>query len=194
MKNLFRFALVLSVLLGIGSNRVAFAAYSEGSAAHHLEEHDGPASNPVTVLTLVRYANADVDAPPITAGDVVIWNFVSDDGVTIDLAAASTDAVAGISVGTIPTAETMSNTAVQDLGKRNWGYIQIYGYYPTCKIDGTTIAAGGGLRASPTARRATTSNATGLIQSGANGGSSLGFAYDASSAQAESAEVFVRTR
>ena len=190
----FLFSLfAIAFLIGGG---VAFAEYKEGSFANTKEEHPGPASNPVRVYTLVRYPDlgATGTQTALTNGDVVIWDLVSDDGVTVNLigegGAVSNDAVAGVVVGDILTPEVNGNTAVQDLGKRNWGYIQVYGLHTSTKVDASTITVGTGLTTSATARRAGTARAGGAL----NGGATLGFAYDTSSASAENAEVFVRTR
>ena len=195
-KRLFAFIAIAFLISG----GVAYS-YEEGSSANAKEDHPGSAADPVRVYTLVRYPDANPNTTSLSSGDVVIWDLASDDGVSVNLnsvvglagAVLSNDAVAGVAVDTIPTSEpnTGGNTAVQDIGKRNWGYIQIYGFNSACKVDSSAILAGSGLRASADPRRA----AIGSISLGSIGGGPLGFAYDAnSSATSDAAEVFIRVR
>ncbi len=193
MKKFYSLLLALLVLSG-GS---AFGYQDDGNV-NNKEISGGTAADPIRVYELVRYGESGANASSISAGDVVVWSLVSDDGVTIGLnsvvgafgAVLSNDAVAGVAVGTIPTAETAGNTAVADLGRRNWGYIQTYGYNSAVKVDGSTILAGSGLRASADPRRA----GIGSAATGSVGGGPLGFAFDATSASSDAAEVFIRTR
>lgn len=182
--------LVLAFLVGFGGS--AFASYDEGAEINKKLSSGGPASSPVRIYTLVRYPECAANSVGVSAGDVVVWDIVSDDGVTINLVGASQtgslDTVAGVIVGTIPTADsTTAKTAVADLGRRNWGYLQVYGLNSATKVDGTTIAAGQAVSASATARRA--SNASNPAANRV-----LGFAYDASSASGEAAEIFINNQ
>lgn len=178
---------------------IALADYDESGAIRNLKiQHPGLNSDAVKVITLVRYPDANPNTPSISSGDVVIWDLTSDDGVSINLnsvvglagAVLSNDAVAGVAVGTIPTAEPGNggNTLANDNGKRNWGYIQIYGVNTSVKVDSSTILAGSGLRASADPRRA----GIGSAATGSVGGGPLGFAYNASSATADAATIFIR--
>jgi len=189
MKKLLSFVAIVSLL---GS--VAFA-YDEGSTGPNLKRSIGaPASYPVKVLQLVRNGENGANESAMSNGDVVIWDCNSDDGVSVTYIgtggnpSTSTDAVAGVVVGSIPTAETTGTTAVTDVGKRNWGYIQVYGLHSATRVTAVPITAGEGLRASATRGAAIGSGTTGPTASDA----SLGFAFDTSSS-AGTAEVFVRT-
>lgn len=94
-------------------------------------------SDPHKTFRLVRYvplAGASVQATNVenaaSVDSVMIWDTASDDGVTVTLCALSGDTrVAGVAAVTILTPEvgTLGNTAAEDIGKRNWGWIQTYG-------------------------------------------------------------------
>lgn len=122
----------------------------------------------------------------LSAGDVVTWDCVSDDGVTIALvgAANSVDAVAGVVVSTlIQSADTTGTTPGIDYGRRNWGYIQVKGFTSDINIINGPSLAGGALVASSTARNATAAT---FVSTGTVGTKRLlGFAYDASSDTSE---------
>lgn len=202
MKKLIYGFLIASFLISGG---VAFAGdYDESGAIRNTKlQHPGQASDPCKVVEFVRWADAGPNQPSLTSGDVVIWDLLSDDGVTISLVqalvanadiASSSDAVAGVCIGTIPTAETniggLSPAASE--GRRNWGYIQIYGFNPNVKVDSSTISAGDGLKASGDPRRAKTV-VRNTYSSQGNGGATLGFAYDATSATTDGVDVFIKT-
>ena len=209
MKKIY-LVLTLSVLFGIGSSQItcvpAFAAYDEGSQANNKLGHPGTPGDPVRVYTLVRNpmftatAQAGGDATysrPLSNGDAVLWDLTSDDGVTINIIgeggiSVSNDAVAGVVVGAIPTADVQGNTAVQDVGHRNWGFIQVYGLHAAAFVDASAITAGDSLRLSATTRRLGTAQFVG-INFASTGNRSAGFAFDTSSAVG-SAEVFVATQ
>lgn len=165
------------------ASSMAFA-YSDGGLINVKEMSGGTSADPVRVYRLVRYPEADANGTSLTAGDVVVWDCVSDDGVTVNVLAstASTDAVAGVVVATIATGEVGSagNTAVQDIGKRNWGYIQVKGLCTFVNVAPAGGSAGVSVVASGTAR-----NARATVAFGALGGGTprlLGFAYDAPAA------------
>ena len=201
MKKIYISLLAISLLFG----GQAFA-YDDGGLVHRTEESGGSTSDPVRVLQLVRNpmtsgtaAGDGTFSVAISAGDVVLWDLTSDDGVTVNIVGeggitASNDAVAGVAAGTIPTAD-QAGTNVTDLGHRNWGYIQTYGLVTNCHVNSSAITAGDGLKASSVTRRAGTGAITSVngpfTMTGNNG--ALGVALDTSSANGN-AEVFVRTR
>ena len=200
MKKIY-IVLALSVLFGIG-NGVNCFAYDDGGAVNLKENSGGATSDPVRVYQLVRYPETGANRTTLSAGEVVIWDVISDDGVTVNSPAAvgittSTDAVAGVVVSSlgIPTADNVTGTAVTDMGKRNWGYIQTYGLCSSVMIEpltGGNVAAGQGLRASATRGYASASR---ISVSLTDAPGSLGFSYDAVATSPSSGnEAFIRTR
>ena len=136
------------------------------------------------VYRLVRNPQRHDSAASFASGDVVLWDTVSDDAVTVNDVSrlgltTSSDFVAGVVVGSIPTAEGASTVAGDDINRRNWGYIQTYGK-ALASLDGTVIAVGEGLRASVWNRAGTAVDAT------ADSGATLGFAFDANSSTTRS--------
>ena len=176
----------------------SFAAYTQPSDPGLKESSPATAANPVKVYRLVRNPNAGANDTTFASGDVVLWDTISDDGVTVNKTTdlgitTSSDAVAGVVVGQIQSAEAVGyiNSALNDLGNRNWGYIQIYGP-ALAKVSGN-VRVGAGLHASPIAGTAS----DGGSFDGAFGVSSdsLGFALDAvTTGPTNTIEVFVRTR
>lgn len=148
------------------------------------------ASAPGKIFRLVRYVptTGTIDSRTLSAESIVIWDTTSDDGVTVTLTTTSQDArVAGIVVNDILTPEmgALGNSAAADVGKRNWGYVQTYGY-------ALVYGCGDGLL--QVGRPFATSNASSLAGNSSitvTGGMSAGFAYDTQSASGES-EVFIR--
>ena len=181
--------LVFALLLSCG---VALA-FTEASDPGLKETGSETIAQGVRIYRIVRnpITNTTSTAASMASSEVVIWDLVSDDGVTVNYTtnvgiSVSNDAVAGVVVGSIPTADATSPVA--DLGKGNWGYIQIYGK-ALAKVDSSAITAGEGLRASATDKLGTGAGHNGINQSG----DALGFAYDASSS-ASTINVFVRAR
>lgn len=176
--------LTLVVLFGTMSGNVSYATQDEGtSGANAKREISGaPGFVPYRQYQLVRWGEngPNPTGGNLSAGDVVVWDCVSDDGVTIALVGAtnSVDAVAGVVVSTrIQSVEVTGTTPGVDYGRRNWGYIQVSGFSNKVNvINGPTIA-GGALVASATARNATAAT---LAPSGSVGTQRvMGFAYDA---------------
>lgn len=197
-----RFKLVaLLAAISLLSASTSFAGYDEGAFVNKKLESGGTSDTPVRVYTLVRNpsfgALGGIGNIGFSTGDVLIWDPISDDGITVNEVGRGgitlcSDAVAGVAVGEIPTADVQASSAAADVGRRNWGYVQVYGLHTTVKTDTSTIDVGEGLRASNTARRARGSN------DNASGGdehypASLGFAYDATSSET-TVEAFVRTQ
>lgn len=196
-KSLF---IVLSLLLVAGNG---FAAYDEGSAIHNKETSKGSPADATRVYMLVRYPEVAANTPSISAGEVLVWDAVSDDGVTVNRIArptngspgmtvtdaASTDAVAGIAVGTIPTSDNASSAA-NSIGSRNWGYVQTYGECTTAMAQATTVA-GGAIAANDTAG----DQAYAIPVTGGNprAGSIFAFALDACSSDG-TCQVFIENR
>ena len=130
--------LSLAILLMGG---VAFAATpgSEQSpgVGDIMGQGDLP-SDPHRIFRLVRWMPLSSAVDPanltafvtLTADSIVIWDLVSDDGVTVTVTTTSYDsAVAGIVPIAIlgPLTSGNGRTAIQDIGARNWGWLQTYG-------------------------------------------------------------------
>lgn len=179
MRKSFRFLTLLAISLAfVGS---AFAYNDDGNPSTKRSVDGTPPYQAYREYQLVRYAENQANATPLTAGDVVVRDCVSDDQVSVGLAGTvgSADAVAGVVVSTtIPTADVVGTTAQTDYGRRNWGYIQVRGLNTNANMVGTAPGAGGTIRASDTARNATTAAA--LAGSNSPQGRVMGFAYDAS--------------
>lgn len=132
MKHIKLLALSLVAIIGMGS--VAFA-FDEPTFSSWNQKRNvgGRQSDPVITLKLVRFASRDTGEtlgvfPSISSGDAVVYDLVSDDGVTVALTNTSGDAsFAGIAVGTIQSADGGSTSAADDNGRRNWGWIAVHG-------------------------------------------------------------------
>lgn len=187
----FKLFSLLILLVSAFVPMVAFAYPDDGSVA---DKWSNPNPNdPYKIFTLVRYPSTSANEPGLSKGDVVIWDTVSDDGVTVNISTStgvfnntsSIDAVAGVIVSTLIPSADQANSAGGDINRRNWGWMQVYGYNSTVNITGGNALAGTGLVASNTVPRyATTAVAT--LEN-----RSMGFAFDASS-QGQS-EAFVDT-
>ncbi len=176
------------------SGGVAFG-YSDDGNTNRKESSGGTAADPVRIYQLVRYpvtnASSVVSVSNVlSAGDVVVWDTVSDDGVTVNAVNAggmSRDAVAGVVVATI-TGDVGAVDAVTDIGRKNWGYIQTYGLCTHSKAVGAIAFAGQSLTASSTPGYAV------VIDTGSTSNAArLGFAYDTSAATG-AVEMFVDVR
>lgn len=160
----------------------------------------GGDGNQVTVLKLMRNAEEDNNTAGISSQDAVVYDTVSDDGVTCDLTTTSADgAFAGIAVTTIPTSDsTGTSSANQDMGKRNWGWVLVHGKVVaktgTGGTNGNSVGDfvitstdSGSVTTIPGSATATTTR-NGLMRAVSGRG---GFFLDAADPTATSAEVFI---
>lgn len=186
--------LIALLVVGLLAGGVAFAAYDEGIYPASKDQAVGSPDQSPRIYRFVRYAEMADSSRSLSAGEVVVWDCVSDDGVTIGMigtAANSTDAVAGVVVGTIQTAEA-NGTAGAQVGKRNWGYVQVYGVNTDCMLDGTVnILAGGAIKAQEASG---TNVGYGCAAATTQAGAIFGFALDAVSADGTDNEVFIIRR
>lgn len=187
------FVLAFVVLCGIAMVSGSFA-YDEGIYPASKDQAVGSPDQSPRIYRFVRYAEMAASSRSLSAGEVVVWDCISDDGVTIGLigtVASSTDAVAGVTVGTIQTAEA-NGTAGAQVGKRNWGYVQVYGVNTDCMLDGTVnILAGGAVKA----MEASGDNTSyGMGAATTQPGAIFGFALDAVTTDATDNEVFIIRR
>ena len=182
----------LAILLVAG---VAFA-YPVQSPGHGDKlGQGGLASDPHKIFRLVRYVGAtnDISELTLTADSVVVWDCISDDGITVTTSTTSGDnAVAGIVPIAILTPEALGNTAFQDIGKRNWGWLQTYGLSSVAKFNDSAVGSAGASfgvgNQKGLAGLSQSESAAGLATAGA----SAGFIYDAVTASATDVEVFLK--
>lgn len=189
MRKLLSFALL--ILLS-----VPCFAYDHPTTSGLIEQSNGPASDPVRVYMLVRNPNQTAAASTtinvMNSRDAVVWDCVSDDGVTVNYPSkvgisGSSDALAGILVTAIPS-QDVAGSAGQTIGRANWGYMQTFG--PVFgSVDTNGITVGQGFRASSLDGNVV---AGGGVATGAGGGS-FGFAYD-TDANGVEVKLFIRTR
>ena len=79
-------------------------------------------------VKLVRFGEQAQNGASLVSGDLVVWDTLSDDGVTVTGVSTSADgSIAGIVCTTIPTADSVQNSAQEGAGRRNWGYIVVSG-------------------------------------------------------------------
>ena len=124
MRKLIRLLAVISLVAFTAGNAYAIPNPSDPG------DLKGPIGNrmstPRKVYQLVRNGRQG-DFVGIVSAEVVIWDSLSDDGVTVGLTTTSHDGLlAGIAVTSIETADVGGDAFGQE-GRRNWGYIQVYG-------------------------------------------------------------------
>lgn len=153
------------------------------------------ASDCYRTFRLVRNSETGADVMHISPDSMVIWDTVSDDGVTVTLTTTSGDSrVAGVAVSNILTSDSgAGNTAVQDLGRRNWGYIQTYGLCQVSVDSVSTTTAGYALGTGSIdpGKASGYWDATGTLSSSASNQGDAGFYLDDAAASANNVEVFL---
>jgi len=141
MKKVFSILLVALLIAG-----VAFASPGNqvSPGAGDIVAKHGAMSTPDRTFRLVRFmppARALAYSPSLTKDSIVIWDTVSQDGVTVTTTTTSGDCrVAGIAVVTFLTPEVLGKTASDDMNGRSWGWIQTYGLC-NMRIGATGTAA-----------------------------------------------------
>ena len=184
-------SLILISLL-IGGN--AFAVTSPG-VGDILGAGQFP-SDPGRTFRLVRYVptGGNDNIPSLTADSAVIWSRVSDDGVTITTTTQTTDSgFAGIVPNAISTPDFGSLGALvsADIGRRNWGYVQVYGLSQGTMNTVYAVAAGDAIGTASEAGRIGVFNASATAGSGLTQGN-MGFALDAIAASGTNGAIFLR--
>jgi len=190
---------VLAILL---SASVAFAApdptHTRGTvegpgAVGEIRGNGNFPSECYRTFRLVRYASCDPNTMHISPDSMVIWDTVSDDGVTVALTTTSGDSrVAGVAVSHILTADAAGNTAAEDIGRRNWGYIQTYGL---CQVSVDVcggFSVGEAIGTGSTEPGKVTGFATSVSSAAANGSGNAGFAMDSAALSDNNVEVFLK--
>ena len=125
-------AITLAVLLMAGT---AFAyitpGYRLGPGSGDIMCQGKLPQEPHGTYRLVRYitaAGATGNEPYLSADALVVWSLTADDGVTVSTTNKSFDnSVAGIIKQNAATPDVRWRTATQDVGLRNWTWLQTYG-------------------------------------------------------------------
>lgn len=134
MRKLFSLV-ALSMLVATSAYAKNYPTYDSYSILNAEGSREG---EPTRKVVLVRYPSRDANAASISSGDALIWDTVSDDGVSVQKSEVSGDnAFAGIAATTIQSAEVAAGSAKADAGYRNWGYMVVWG--PTT----ANVTAGG---------------------------------------------------
>lgn len=154
-------------------------------------------SDPPKKFRLVRFVGTGATESELAKDSIVVWDKTIDDGVTIGTTTTSGDSsVAGVIVQACLTQDTADNTAVQDIGRDNWTWLQTYGLSQVDLSSNSAVVAGGAMGTSTTAGAATIylSPRTETVWSTAtlNEGYA-GFFFDAAAASATDVECFIRT-
>lgn len=140
--------LIALILLTITFGGVAFAYDDPANEGTILGTRGGQQGTAVRDYKLVRFASTSQAASvqTISVGEVVVYDTVSDDGITIRRTTTSGDgAIAGVVVTAIQSSDASSGTSAQDdAGRRNWGYIQVHG---PCSVNVITGGGDGGISA-----------------------------------------------
>jgi hypothetical protein len=115
------------------------------------------AGTPPTEYILVRYVNyrgVNNTDPGVTAGQVLVWDIVSADGVTVSICTSTTAfgaavPVAGVALTNIATVDVSTCALPATQGAQAWGYMAVRGYAKAkCDNSHTTsghaLCAGGG--------------------------------------------------
>lgn len=187
--------LLVAVLFSCG---IAFAsdnALSKSPGAGDIMFQGNLVSDPGKIFRVVRYipenpgatAALSANCPSLTADSIVVWDDLSDDGVTITTTIISGDAtVAGIVPITILTPDVIGQTAAKDLGRRNWGWLQTYGK-SEATISSLSAISAAGVKLGTGTFPGTSTGTTGA----ADTSKAAGFFYDSALASATDVEVFL---
>jgi len=157
--------------------------------------------SPERTFRWVRYIPSANDgranATTLTADSIVIWDVVSDDGVTVTTTTTSGDnAVAGVIPNAMltPESDTLIGAGADDsYGSRNWGWLQTYGKADVVVQVNGYVAVDEGFGTGTVQGRANTftwgyDSVTNGIKRG-----HAGFAYDAiSGSESTTGQVFLR--
>lgn len=207
MKQYKLIALVL--ILGLCSFvGVAYATDYPANPGEIKRPIGGRSSTAVRTYMLCRNGSQSANLGIISIGSAVVWDTISDDGVTVRMTTTSGDnAFAGIAVTTIQTSDNNTATAAShDDGRRNWGYIQVYGYNGDALTGGANGNAAGDLfiTSSDSGRITTLEGCSFSGDSGALAGYNSkiarqlqaigakgGFFFDANSDNSSTTEVFI---
>lgn len=192
------FAFALAFLMMIGGAMAATPGNQQSPGIGEIKGQGKPVYEAHRTFRLVRYVPASGNNDSATLGKyaIVIWDILSDDGITVTTTTTSGDTtVAGITpVDTLtPDINTLGNTATADEGNRNWTWIQTYGKaLVNWESGGGAATAGGAFGTAATAGRANTF--TFATTAGSNVNGIAGFVYNTVSgaSDGEDTSVFLR--
>lgn len=185
-----KFILVLLAVLFIAGTAIAATPGDRTSPGRGEISTMPYPSDPPKKFRVVRFVGT-AGGSAQAKDSIVVWDSTLDDGITINTTTTSGDStVAGVLVTAALTQDTADNTAVQDIGKDNWAWLQTYGLSQVDTSSAVAIVAGGAMGTSTTAGAATMflpSTTSPNVQGYA------GFFFDAASAGATDVECFVKT-
>ena len=188
-KQLFNVLLAIFFLAG-----VAFAetpGYRQDPGTGDILGQGKYQSDAHKIFRMVRYVPVTYDgATTLAADSIVVWNLVSDDGVTITTSTTSYDsAIAGITVTQALTPDTDGNTAVQDVGQGNWTWLQTYGSCQVNLATSVTPVTAGDAMATSTVAGESAPFVSSTTNARAQG--NAGFFYDAATAGDNDVQCFL---
>jgi len=129
MRKFFSIFIAVLLIVGMATSSHAVPGYRQDPGTGDILGQKKFQQDPHKIFRMVRYtAVTHAGAATLPADSIVIWDLTEDDGVTITTTTTSSDsAVAGITATQILTQDTDANTAAEDVGKDNWGWLQTYG-------------------------------------------------------------------
>jgi hypothetical protein len=185
-----RIFLVLLAVLFIGGTAFAATSGNRTSPGRGEIVQMPFQSDPPKRFRLVRWVGAGATESTLAKDSIVVWDTTLDDGITINTTTTSYDSsVAGILVTAALTQDTVDNTAVEDIGKDNWAWLQTYGLSQVDIGASQNVEAGGAMGTSTTAGGAGRFLAS---TSASTAEGYAGFYFDAAAAGATDVECFVR--
>lgn len=128
---------------------LVFALLLSGQASADIQIDKGADRSTNKVIFFVgRYARTTAIATSgnmISKDRIVVWDKVSNDGVTVDYSTTSNDSmVAGVAMDNIP-GSSRDSSAVSDVGASNWGRIQVWGRHADVSWDQSTVGGASAL-------------------------------------------------
>ena len=185
----------LAILLTIGIAFAVTPGYRQDHGVGDILGQGKYQGDPHKIFRMVRYLEPTFGTGTSLNPDaIVIWDLTADDGVTVTTTTTSWDsAVAGIVIATALTQDVDGNTALQDMGKDNWTWLQTYGLSEVTLATGDGTSAGDAFGTSATAGSATRfkgiNSLTALPSARKQG--NVGFIYDAVGSGATNVQCFL---
>lgn len=195
--------IALSLIALLLMSGVSFAASAGRDLGHGRGDVMGNGRgydfDPHKTFRLVRYVPLASDdtaqniLTALAANSIVVWDITSDDGVTITTTSTSfVSTVAGIIVQTALTPRVLGKTAKEDLGERNWTWLQTYGKSLARVAAGADVTAGDALGTSLSRGAAGRYLGPGDTIAGSQLHGDAGFWYDTATSGTNNVEVFLR--